>query len=549
MNVQSTLDRKSASQTFELIPSLDLLSSEVVRLTRGDFATAQSYGSIDQVLDRWNIPTNSRLHLVDLEGSRSGRIVEADAIQRLAKRGFRLQLGGGVRTIDDAQRAIDLGASSIVIGTLLAESPELFAKIVEAVGAERVIAAIDVRDGIVRVKGWEREATRSLDQIFGILEDLRIAEALVTDINVDGTMHGPALDLYRELLQRTSVKILASGGVGQASDLTALAGISGVSGAIVGRALHENRFTLREARTRIESRIPRRIIPCLDVRDGRVVKGVRFEGLRDAGDPVECALRYEEEGADELVMLDVSATLDERRASLETIRKISANLFIPLTVGGGVRSIDDFRTLLQYGADRVALNSAAVENPQLIADCAREFGVQAVVIAIDVILSKRLHRDAKDLLATNEQKAANRVTSNDPLKMVLRSQEALPQDDRFTVTTRSGSSETSLDAISWAVRAEELGAGEILLTSIDRDGTQEGFDLDLLRAVTSKLKIGVIASGGAGKLEHFAAAMERGGASAVLAASLFHDRKLTVGEVKTFLAQRNIDVRHTLEIA
>ncbi|HKO54223.1 MAG TPA: imidazole glycerol phosphate synthase subunit HisF [Thermoanaerobaculia bacterium] len=245
--------------------------------------------------------------------------------------------------------------------------------------------------------------------------------------------------------------------------------------------------------------MPERIIPCLDVRDGRVVKGVRFDGIRDAGDPVECARRYEAEGADELTILDISATDSGRATALETVRRVAEAIFIPLTVGGGVRSVDDFRALLRAGADRVAFNTAAVRDPGLIAACAREFGVQAVVLSCD----------AKD----------------------------------GRVMVRAGKEETGLSAVDWCARAEELGAGEVLLTSVDRDGTRDGFDIELLRAVSGRVRIGVIASGGAGRLDDFRDAIESGGARAVLAASLFHDRLLTVSDVKRHLAAEGIPVR------
>ncbi|HEV7766422.1 MAG TPA: imidazole glycerol phosphate synthase subunit HisF [Thermoanaerobaculia bacterium] len=240
--------------------------------------------------------------------------------------------------------------------------------------------------------------------------------------------------------------------------------------------------------------IPERVIPCLDVRGGRVVKGVSFTNIRDAGDPVECAMRYEEEGADELVLLDIDGA-----GAIETVHRVADSLFIPLTVGGGVRSIEDFRALLRAGADRVAINTAALLRPELIRDCAREFGVQAVVLSCDA------------------------------------------KGGRATI--RGGKETTDVDAVEWCRRAEELGAGEILLTSVDRDGTNSGFDLELLRAVTSVLKIGVIASGGAGRVEDFRDAIESGGARAVLAASLFHDRVLTVGDVKRHLMAEGIPVR------
>ncbi|HEX7708841.1 MAG TPA: imidazole glycerol phosphate synthase subunit HisF [Thermoanaerobaculia bacterium] len=251
--------------------------------------------------------------------------------------------------------------------------------------------------------------------------------------------------------------------------------------------------------------IPERIIPCLDVRDGRVVKGVSFTNIRDAGDPVECAMRYEAEGADELVILDISATDRDTGTALDTVHRVADSLFIPLTVGGGVRTLDDFRSMLRAGADRIAINTAALRRPELIRECAEEFGIQAVVLSCDA------KRDG----------------------------------DRWVAAVRGGRELTDVDVVEWCMRAEALGAGELLLTSVDKDGTNSGFDIELLRAVSARLNIGVIASGGAGRLEDFSEAIESGGARAVLAASLFHDRQLTIGQVKQHLAAEGIPVRRT----
>jgi cyclase len=488
---------------MDVIPSLDLLGGRVVRLTRGDFATAHEYGQPEAVLDSLHVPRGSRLHVVDLEASRSGAPVETEVVRRFAARDLRVQVGGGIRSIADAQRWLDCGAEKVVIGTVAADSPLLLQSIVQAIGAEHVIAAVDIRDGIVRVAGWERDASRLLADVLQSIAEAGIAEVLITDISRDGVMRGPSFAMYRSLPK--AMRIIASGGVSSVSDVVSLARLPNISGCVIGKALLEGRIDLAEARERVATpnAIPERVIPCLDVRDGRVVKGVNFINIRDAGDPVEAARRYEAEGADELVILDISATDHARETSLETVHRVSEALFIPLTVGGGVRTVEDFRALLRAGADRVAINTAALRDPQLIADCAREFGVQAVVLSCD----------------------AKRV------------------DGSWRATVRSGKEVTAVDAVEWCLRAEELGAGEILLTSVDRDGTNSGFDVELLRAVASRLKIGVIASGGAGALEHFRDAIEAGGARAVLAASLFHDHVLTVGDVKRYLAQEGIPVR------
>jgi imidazole glycerol-phosphate synthase subunit HisF len=483
---------------MDVIPSIDLFQGKVVRLRRGDFRQMTVYGDPEDVLLDLDIEEGSRLHVVDLEGSRSGSPTATEVVQRIA-RPFRIQVGGGIRSVADACRWIDCGAEKVVVGTVAADSPDVLRAIVANLGATRVIAAVDVRDGVVRVAGWERDARRSLAEVLSAVTDAGIEEVLVTDITRDGVMCGPSFATYRAL--PSNLRIIASGGVTTVSDVVSLARIPQVSGCVIGRALLDGNIRLDEARARvaIPNAIPERVIPCLDVRDGRVVKGVNFVDIRDAGDPVECATRYEAEGADELVILDISATDAGRDTALETVRRVADALFIPLTVGGGVRTIEDFRELLRAGADRVAINTAAIRDPQLIAGCAAEFGVQAVVLSCDA-----------------------------------RGRE---------VMVRSGKEPAGIDAIEWCKRAESLGAGEILLTSVDRDGTSSGFDIALLRAVTSAVKIGVIASGGAGALEHFRDAIESGGARAVLAASLFHDRRISIEDVKEFLAKEGIPVR------
>ena len=518
-----------AARPFDVIPALDLLQGNAVRLRQGDFTQVTTYGNPDAVLDSLDVPPGSRLHVVDLEASRSGRPVEMDIVRRLARRDLRVQAGGGIRSVESARMWIDCGAEKVVVGTVAADSPDVLRAIVADLGATRVIAAVDVRDGVVRVAGWERDARRSLAEVLGAVADAGIEEVLITDIVRDGTMCGPSFAAYRTLGLTNALpsaagptlglRVIASGGISAVSDIVSLARIGNVSGCVIGRALLDGRVSLTEALARVATPnvIPERVIPCLDIRDGRVVKGVNFAGIRDAGDPVECAMRYESEGADELVILDISATAAGRDTALETVRRVADALFIPLTVGGGVRTIEDFRALLRSGADRVAINTAAVRDPQLIADCAREFGVQAVVLSCD----------AKQV--EDRQSCLSGQTGLSVL--------------HFEVMVRSGKEPTGIDAVDWCRRAAALGAGEILLTSVDRDGTNSGFDIELLRAVSSAVKIGVIASGGAGKLEHFRDAIESGGARAVLAASLFHDRRLTIGEVKAFLAKEGIPVR------
>lgn len=249
--------------------------------------------------------------------------------------------------------------------------------------------------------------------------------------------------------------------------------------------------------------LTRRIIPCLDVRDGRVVKGVNFKGLREVGEPPSMAAEYERQGADEITFLDITASLETRQTVLDIVSETAANLFVPLTVGGGIRRLEDMRDALNAGADKVSVNSAAVRDPSIIGECAESFGSQCVVVAID---AKR-------------------------------------SGDRWEVYTHGGTRGTGIDAVEWAGRAEDLGAGEILLTSMDTDGVKSGYDIPLTAAVADEVGIPVIASGGCGSVEHIHDVFAETGASAALAASIFHYNEYTVGEVKQYLKDRGISVR------
>ena len=250
--------------------------------------------------------------------------------------------------------------------------------------------------------------------------------------------------------------------------------------------------------------LAKRIIPCLDVRDGRVVKGVNFVNIRDAGDPVELAAFYSQQGADEIVFLDITATSDARDTVADVVERTAAKVFVPLTVGGGIRTLDDFQRLLRAGADKISVNSAAVKDPTLISRAAERFGSQCVVVAID----------------------ARRK-----------------ENGGFEVYTAGGRNPTGIDAVQWAAECERLGAGEILLTSMDTDGTKAGFDVEMLKAVTDVVSIPVIASGGCGRLEHFAEIFQQTDCDAALAASLFHFGELTVPQVKDYLRTKDIPVR------
>ena len=265
--------------------------------------------------------------------------------------------------------------------------------------------------------------------------------------------------------------------------------------------------------------LTKRIIPCLDVDAGRVVKGVSFVELRDAGDPTELAALYDREGADELVFLDITASAHARDTMVEVVRRVSEKVFIPLTVGGGIRRVEDVRGMLRAGADKVSINTAAVLNPELVSEAASRFGNQCIVVAIDA-------------------KAIDGGEASEPSSDL-----ALDADSRWQVHIYGGRKATGIDAVKWAQRVVELGAGEILLTSMDTDGHRDGYDLELTRSVSERVSVPVIASGGAGKLEHLYGAVTQGKADAVLAASIFHFGVFSIGEAKDYLAGRGVPVR------
>lgn len=254
--------------------------------------------------------------------------------------------------------------------------------------------------------------------------------------------------------------------------------------------------------------LAKRIVPCLDIDRGRVVKGVKFEDVRDAGDPVEVAHRYDLQGADELVFLDITASVDDRPTLFQTVEAVAREIYIPLTVGGGVRSCADVRALLSAGADKVSINTAAVDRPELVSEAGERYGVQCIVVAID----------------------AKRVSKK-------------KEPPRWEVFTHGGRKSTGLDAVDWAIRMARYGAGELLVTSMDRDGTREGYDNELLRAISDEVPVPIIASGGVGNLQHLHDGLAVGGADAVLAASIFHHGTHTVGDAKRFLTEKGVRVR------
>lgn len=296
--------------------------------------------------------------------------------------------------------------------------------------------------------------------------------------------------------------------------------------------------------------LTKRVIPCLDVREGRVVKGIKFVNLRDAGDPVELAAAYDKAGADELVFLDITASYEKRGTMVEVASRTAEQVFIPYTVGGGIRSLEDIRKLLSAGADKVSLNTAAVQNPDLVREASRRYGCQCIVVAIDakrIADSRCLPASACPPVPGVGRRArcwqAGQIADSSKREMGKPSAIGHKPSAKWEVYINGGRTPTGLDAVEWAKKVADLGAGEILLTSMDRDGTKDGYDIELTRAITAAVNIPVIASGGAGKLEHFLEVIVEADADAVLAASLFHYGELTIKQLKEYLRDNEVPVR------
>ena len=500
-----------------VIPAIDIRGGRCSRLVEGDYEREVVFGGDpSEFAKRWCEAGAELIHVVDLDGAKDGNRPNAEAVKQVIEVASSInvpvQVGGGIRTLSDASEVIGMGSHRVIFGTTLVNNPETVAKAVARFGTDRVAVSIDARDGEVLQQGWLSGSGKSaIDLAQLAVRDLGVRTVIYTDTSRDGTLAGPNLARVREVvaaLRDSGAEVISAGGVSNLNDLAHLKEI-GVFGAITGMAVYTGDLDLAEA---IQSHrtLTKRVIPCLDVDAGRVVKGVSFVDIADAGDPAELARLYDAEGADELVFLDITASSDARDTMVDVVERVSAEVFIPLTVGGGIRSVEDMRRMLEAGAEKVSLNSAAVANPELISECSAEFGAQCVVLAID---AKRVAQD-----------------NGNP---------------SWQVYTHGGRSPADLDAVEWAAMGAELGAGEILITSMDNDGQQDGYDNCLLSRIADVVSIPVIASGGAGELRHFADAIKFGKADAVLAASVFHYGTFRIADVKSHMQEAGIPVRIT----
>jgi len=492
---------------IEVIPAIDLIGGKCVRLSGGKFDTMKIYS--DHPLDlarQFRDMGINYLHIVDLDGARTGKPAHTQLLREIAAlNGMKVDFGGGIRSREAFKAVIDAGADRVSIGSLAVTHPNELEEWLSDFGTNRAILGVDVRNEKVAYHGWQSESAIGWQEFIGYWLGKGIDRIFCTDVDRDGALKGPAVDLYRRILEQfPGIDLIASGGVSGPEDISLLEQ-AGLKGVIIGKAIYEGRLNASFPLLAKEGEgggLAKRIIPCLDIRDGRTVKGVNFIDIRDAGDPVELAIRYAQEGADELVFLDITATIEGRKTFPQLVKRIARVLNIPFTVGGGINTFEDAVILLEAGADKISLNSAAVKSPEIIDRLAHSFGNQFVVLAID----------AKE-------------TSG------------------WEVYVHGGRIPAGKDLFEWAREGQERGAGEILFTSMNHDGTRIGFANKALAHLSEMLTIPVIASGGAGKPEHFRDVFIEGKADAALAASVFHFGDIPIPELKRYLYDEGIAIR------
>lgn len=483
-----------------IIPAIDIIEGTCVRLKKGDYSTKKTYSKNPlKVAKNFEDKGAEMLHIVDLDGAKTGSMKNVETILKI-RRNVRIpiQVGGGIRNMFDARKYLNNGIDRIILGTKAVENKTLLKNLIKEFGSKRIIVSIDVLNGKIRTKGWRGKTGINYLDFAKELKKTGITEIICTDISRDGTLTSPNLIPLKKL-KELGFNIIAAGGISDTKSIEELRKIN-ISGAIIGKALYENKIRIDDF---FKNSLAKRIIVCMDIKNGRVVKGKNYKNLEDAGDPVKLAGKYCKTGADELIFLDITATIEKRKILYRLVEQIAENINIPFTVGGGIKTLKDIKELLRRGADKVSIGSAAVANPKLIRRAAKKFGSQCIVISID------------------PKKNGN-------------SQE---------IRTESGSKKTKITALEFAKKMEKFGAGELLVNSIDRDGTGKGYDIELLREIGESVRIPIIASSGAGKKEDFLEAFEDGKADAALSASMFHYGKIKIPELKKYLQNNNVKIR------
>jgi cyclase len=481
-----------------IIPAIDIIGGKCVRLSQGDYSKVKNYNCDPvEVAKKFKEQGIKLIHVIDLDGAKEGKLKNFKKIVEIAKKtGINIQNGGGIRTFDDAEKILNSGVKRIILGTSALENPELVKKLIFTFGSDRIVVSLDAKDGIVMINGWMKNCNLTLEKALKRLKSTGLKILIFTDIKQDGMLKGINQETIKKVLNK-GFKVIIAGGVTSMEDVKQLEKL-GAYGCIIGKALYEGKIELPKL-----NNLAKRIIPCMDIKDGRVVKGTNFINLKDAGDPVKLGKYYSEMGADELIFLDIMATIEKRDTFYDLVRRVSENINIPFTVGGGVKDIEDIGMLLNNGADKVSIGSYAVQNPSFVKQAADKFGSQCIVISID------------------------------PKKI----------DGKWKVFIKGGRENTGIDAIKFAKQMETLGAGELLVNSLDRDGMKNGYDIDLLSAIVNAVNIPVIASSGAGSKEDFLKAFTEANVDAALAASLFHYGEIKIPELKQYLLKNNVIIR------
>lgn len=483
-----------------VIPAIDILNGECVRLTKGDYNVVRKYfDSPLLVAQDFEKQGAEFLHVVDLDGAKAGGPINQKIILDIVRAvGVPVQVGGGIRRFEDAASYLDAGVRRVILGTSAITDPKLIKRLIRSFGSDSVVVSLDFRDEVLAIEGWIESAKDTPDKVLEGIKKMGVKTVVVTDVSRDGTLEGMDLAVFEKVMAY-GFNVIAAGGVSSNEDIKNLRD-AGFTGAISGKAVYEGKVTIRDFSG---SPLAKRIIPCMDIDNGRVVKGTNFKDLKDAGDAVELAGLYDQMGADELVFLDITATIERRNTLLDLVKNVAKNITIPFTVGGGIKNVDDIRGLLDSGADKISLGSAAVNNPSLVREAAEEFGSQCIVISLDC---KR-------------------------------------REDNWQLYIEGGRKETGIDAVEFAKQMEEMGAGELLVNSLDRDGMKNGYDIELLSEISRSVNIPVIASSGAGCCEDFLDAFTDGRADAALAASLFHYDEIRIPDLKKYLSEKDITVR------
>lgn len=484
-------------QPTQVIPAIDLLGGQCVRLRQGDYGQVTQYSTHPvTVATQFADQGATWLHVVDLDGAKTGKPVNQAVIARIvAESGLRVEVGGGIRTVESARAYLASGVDRVILGTAAVQRPALVGELIHEFGRDRVVVGLDVKAGNVATQGWTVNTGVTLSAALALFKKFDLRYVIVTDISKDGMLAGPNLALPR-LVQQAGFDVIVSGGVTTLADMMAVRSIN-AAGMIIGKALYENKLTIQQPG------FTKRIIACLDIAHGRVVKGTHFADLKDKGDAVELATKYENQGADEIVLLDIMATVEQRDTLYSLVRRVAATLSIPFCVGGGVRTVNDIRALLSAGADKISIGSAAVRTPKLVATASQQFGAQCIVISIDPKWNGSF----------------------------------------WEVFIKGGREATGVHAVEFSQKMEQAGAGELLVNSLTRDGTQQGYDLKLLKVISQAVRIPVIASSGVGTPHHVVEAFTETNCSAALVAGALHSGQFTVGDIKKNLANNLIPVR------